>query len=488
MHLSTLTLRNVRQFEHRTFRFSLGFNLLVGENGAGKTTILRSLLATIGDPQSGASRQRLEDEDIRLRTELAIVDATVIYPGGHREEFHLKKPLWGRRVRRLPQRSDRPLVLSYASNEATCQSMRGKRTALIRGGEYDDIRRNEEFLFYGAQRAFPYEQREDDAQRFGNSQPVQGFVGKVLTTFSPEFKEFYWRFEPYNCQLIPPENLSKEQRLDEKAQKKARAAAMRLFQEEHLQMSSGFPDWPDQPEVVLGSSGKSSFAEMMGRELYQVWDKLDLPIETKQILRKSMLKVKLTPRIMIRRSMGPLSLSQLSDGEQRLFSLFVDIARALSLQEHGVWNLCSDRAIVLIDEIDVHLHPKWQRKIVPALEDLFPDCQFIATTHSPFVIQSVRSESNLLLLDGHPLDQLGNTGIEEISQVVMDVDRPDVSDRYVSEVELAKSFLQLLDEAEKTPKEKLEVYVNRLRQKLDHAQNPAMQAFLELQQESRLGD
>jgi hypothetical protein len=104
------------------------------------------------------------------------------------------------------------------------------------------------------------------------------------------------------------------------------------------------------------------------------------------------------------------------------------------------------------------------------------------------VIQSVRSESNLLLLDGHSLDQLGNKGIEEISQVVMDVERPDVSDRYEGEVELAKSFLQLLDAAEKAPKEKLVDYVNRLRHKLDHAQNPAMQAFLELQQESRLGD
>ena len=46
-------------------------------------------------------------------------------------------------------------------------------------------------------------------------------------------------------------------------------------------------------------------------------------------------------------------------------------------------------AVCLIDEIDAHLHPKWQAKIVPALRSMFPNVQFISTTHSPYVIETV---------------------------------------------------------------------------------------------------
>ncbi len=46
-------------------------------------------------------------------------------------------------------------------------------------------------------------------------------------------------------------------------------------------------------------------------------------------------------------------------------------------------------AIVLIDEIDCHLHPKWQLNIIPAMRTLFPNTQFIMTTHSPLIVKSV---------------------------------------------------------------------------------------------------
>jgi predicted ATP-binding protein involved in virulence len=53
--------------------------------------------------------------------------------------------------------------------------------------------------------------------------------------------------------------------------------------------------------------------------------------------------------------------------------------------------------IILIDEIDLHLHPKWQRMIVPRLLEVFPKCQFIISTHSPHVITHVQAESLYLL-------------------------------------------------------------------------------------------
>lgn len=487
MYLSTLKLTDVRQFEHRTFEFSPGFNILVGVNGAGKTTVLRGLLAAIGGTERGYSRLKLEDEDIRLLKQRALVEAVVQCSHGRKEKYFFEKPLW-RRANRSPLRNDRPLVLFYGSNEALCSSLTSKRTKQIRNSKYEMMRLDEKFLYYREGREYPEALFEQHDSRFGNSRLVRSFVGKVLSSFAQDFQGFYWRIEPYSCSLTPPKKLDKEFHLDADLQKLVRVVALRFFQEDSESWFDRLHGWPDQESVTLGEkSAMNPWTEKIYLRLRNVWDKMDLPSDAKQILKESNLEVKLTPRIMIVLPVGPLSLSQLSDGEQRLFSLFVDIARQLSLQ-NSEGDIGNGEAIVLIDEIDVHLHPKWQRKIVPALEDLFPNCQFIATTHSPFVIQSVRSESNLLLLDGHPLEQLGNTGIEKISQVIMDVDRPDVSDRYVSEVKLAKSFLQLLDQAEKSPEEKLEDYVNRLRHKLDHAQNPAMQAFLELQQESRLGD
>jgi len=75
MHLSTLSLTDVRQFEERTFEFSPGFNLLIGENGHGKTTIIRALLAAMGGFNQTGLYPKLTDEDIRLNRKQAEVEA-----------------------------------------------------------------------------------------------------------------------------------------------------------------------------------------------------------------------------------------------------------------------------------------------------------------------------------------------------------------------------------------------------------------------------
>ncbi|GEM_PF-3154147 len=56
--------------------------------------------------------------------------------------------------------------------------------------------------------------------------------------------------------------------------------------------------------------------------------------------------------------------------------------------------------VVLIDELDLHLHPKWQRHVIEDLRTTFPKIQFIFTSHSPFLIQSLRSSEELIMLDG----------------------------------------------------------------------------------------
>lgn len=81
-----------------------------------------------------------------------------------------------------------------------------------------------------------------------------------------------------------------------------------------------------------------------------------------------------------------LNVLQLSQGEKSLMALVGDIARRLAMMNPGLENPLDGDGIVLIDEVDMHLHPQWQRNIIQRLTTTFPNCQFVLTTHSPLVI------------------------------------------------------------------------------------------------------
>jgi predicted ATP-binding protein involved in virulence len=92
-----------------------------------------------------------------------------------------------------------------------------------------------------------------------------------------------------------------------------------------------------------------------------------------------------------------LNVSQLSDGEKCLLALAGDLARRLALANPGLEDPTNGQAIVLVDEIELHLHPTWQRNAIPCLEQTFPNCQFIVSTHSAAVLGDVKPEGVLLL-------------------------------------------------------------------------------------------
>lgn len=80
------------------------------------------------------------------------------------------------------------------------------------------------------------------------------------------------------------------------------------------------------------------------------------------------------------------TLTWLADFCKRMFELYPDAENPLH-----------EEAVVLVDELDLHLHPKWQRDLVPTLSKIFPNVQFIVTTHSPHVLQSME-DVNLYVL------------------------------------------------------------------------------------------
>jgi predicted ATP-binding protein involved in virulence len=86
----------------------------------------------------------------------------------------------------------------------------------------------------------------------------------------------------------------------------------------------------------------------------------------------------------------PLALNQLSDGERGILAVLFDITRRLAIANPDSEDPVADgKAIVLIDEIELHLHPSWQRRVMKRLAETFAGCQFIVTTHAPLVLGEV---------------------------------------------------------------------------------------------------
>ena len=96
---------------------------------------------------------------------------------------------------------------------------------------------------------------------------------------------------------------------------------------------------------------------------------------------------------------GWVRLRDMSLGYQTLVVWLTDLADKLFVRYPNSQNPLEEPAIVLIDEIDLHLHPSWQRKLLKSLSEIFKNTQFIATAHSPLVVQAAGDESaNVVLL------------------------------------------------------------------------------------------
>lgn len=110
------------------------------------------------------------------------------------------------------------------------------------------------------------------------------------------------------------------------------------------------------------------------------------------------LKVRRNPLRMTITKLGKtLEIQQLSDGEKCTLALVGDLARRLAIANPIPENPLEGEGIVLIDEIELHLHPKWQRELIGNLRRVFPNCQFILSTHSPQAIGELPHECIRLL-------------------------------------------------------------------------------------------
>lgn len=103
-------------------------------------------------------------------------------------------------------------------------------------------------------------------------------------------------------------------------------------------------------------------------------------------------------RFVIDKDGNEINFDRLSDGEKCYITLVLDIARRLSMQSDGLGPILNGELIILIDELDLHLHPFWQLQMVSNLERKFPNCQFFVSSHSPLVLSSLCDEDKLVAL------------------------------------------------------------------------------------------
>ncbi|MCP1519542.1 putative ATP-binding protein involved in virulence [Pseudomonas migulae] len=120
-----------------------------------------------------------------------------------------------------------------------------------------------------------------------------------------------------------------------------------------------------------------------------------------------------------------LNVSQLSQGEKSMMALVGDIARRLAMMNQSLDNPLEGDGIVLIDEVDLHLHPKWQRSLIRQLSETFPNCQFVLTTHSPLVISDAKDVLCYVLDDGELQERNGLYGLDA-NQVLLEVMDTDI--------------------------------------------------------------
>jgi len=453
MRIEKVTVENFKLFEDSSFSFHPSFNLIVGENGSGKTSLLNLLAICM-------SAWR---EDIGHPFDVITPDEDFLNPNNIRG---LRKVTRDDLHCNLREESGeiREELSNYLRIESEWNGIP------LPSGEYANSRWSG---FYATGSLHP-----------GKKGKI-GFDGSTFSDLAQQNLDFFMPLLAfYSCnRLWSPSN-------DDYAESRLRQSMEATFHRH-----SGYFDW-DRP-----------YADE--QELRKWLLKLDIiAYQEKQVpLGLRVLQTALEGcldkfgqlRFMAKEGQLAIFFSdgrrllfkQLSDGQRTLFAMIGDMVRRAVLlnPQLGDKVLEETPGVVLIDELDLHLHPKWQRRIIEDLRRTFPKIQFICTTHSPFLIQSLRSGEELIMLDGYPTAELGNKGIEEIAHSLMGIERPDVSQRYESMKQAARSYLEMLEQASLTPEEKLAAFKERLADAIaPYADNPAFQAFLEMKRAAKLGE
>ncbi|XHF31504.1 AAA family ATPase [Pseudomonas chlororaphis] len=398
MRLDRLHIKNFRCYEDATFDFQPGFNLVVGVNGSGKSSLLQAAATSFVDfvAATGKSHIYLQEEDIRF-----VVDK---FEGRSRFE------------RRFP------VVLAAHGRIFDCSSW-----SMLR--ERQDVPFLSDVLL--------------DVEVTDKISNIDKGISIDLPVLAFYRSDRRWRGVGVSSEFAASQRLS---RLD------------------------GYNDWSD-----AAANLKDFESWVIGKTLERMQWLLEAgaPLtgrETELTWINSMISHAVPGATGIRYDLRLQSVmvefgetrtfpfGDLSDGQRGMIALFADIARRMCiLNPHmGKDVLKNTSGVVIIDELDIHLHPAWQRSIVPALRQAFPKVQFIAASHSPQIIGSLKPEEVIVLHNGDPTHPRVTYGLDSSSvlEEVMGVTQrePEIEDLLSelfstledNDLEKAKSQLEAL--------------------------------------------
>lgn len=180
-----------------------------------------------------------------------------------------------------------------------------------------------------------------------------------------------------------------------------------------------------------------------------------------------------------------LTYDMMSDGFKSMINIVAEIAyRCIELNGFlGRDAVKKTPGIVMIDEVDLYLHPHWQQHILLDLQAAFPMMQFIVTTHSPFIVQSVKSQ-NVITLDGvKGYEDPDKRSIEEIviNEMNMDTVR---SAKYNEMVEKAEEYYRLVKEEKENTSDAIKIKKELDEIECEFSDDPAYVALLKAERKA----
>jgi len=378
MIVSELQLSHLRAIQNAEFKFRDGFNLIVGVNGVGKSTVLDALriclsrvLRTAAQVQSKSIAFELTD----IRIGFPFLEASVFFDLAG-EEFRYSRLEWREEVAKDNAMDIDTLRRAILDNERLRDRPRNLLRALV---DSQTLPKSDNF-----------------------SPGVNEWRQKLKGLLSAPLGVFF----ATNRSVLTSASARKSRSIGGKASAYADALVSRAWNIREL------ADWLS---VQLALAKESPLAAQHADALQRAATRF-LPDCTG--IRPS---DRAAGTLAIKKAGGLLDVRQLSDGERGILSMVLDLARRLSQANEGISDpLTEGQAVVLIDEIDLHLHPKWQRQIVRNLQATFPRCQFIATTHSPQVIGEVEHQRIQIIADAQVYSPTHSYGVDS-SRVLEEV-------------------------------------------------------------------
>ncbi|MDP8207949.1 MAG: AAA family ATPase [Candidatus Electryonea clarkiae] len=337
MKVKKLEINQFRGINEMTLNFNDQVNVLVGVNGAGKSSILDALVIMTSRLIGWIYSQRSTGRHIPYNDITNGVRESVLKIG---VEFEGKNADW------VISRARRGVKRTTTSN-----TKQAKDTAdlILQQFEKEENKSFPIIVYYSVHRSVPII-RLQHTKRSGDTQ-FDAYVDafQLINNFNNFFSWFRTR-----------EDLENEAfRLIEGA------GTARIVDVEY-------------PDRQLETVRKAVTAMMPGYS--------DIKVRRKQPLQMT-----------IEKNGKLFRIDQLSDGEKCLLALVGDLARRMAIANPALSNPLEGEGVVLIDEIDLHLHPAWQRMVIPNLTEIFANCQFIVSTHSPQVLGHVKPENIFLL-------------------------------------------------------------------------------------------